>query len=110
MDTLDQHGMKGRYLVMDNASIHKVDEVQNLIENRGYKATYLPPYSPFLNPIELFWSKVKGSIRRDCLTIDDNLTIRIIESAKKVSVNDCANWIRHSYSFFDRCLALEPML
>ncbi|CEP09353.1 hypothetical protein [Parasitella parasitica] len=60
MDTLDQHGMKGRYLVMDNASIHKVNEVQNLIENRGYKATYLPPYSPFLNPIELFWSKVKG--------------------------------------------------
>jgi hypothetical protein len=54
MDTLDQHGMKGRYLVIDNAAIHKVDEIQKLIENRGYKATYLPPYSPFLNPIELF--------------------------------------------------------
>lgn len=43
MDTLDQHGVKGRYLVMDNAAIHKVDEAQNLIENRGYKTTYLPP-------------------------------------------------------------------
>ncbi len=110
MDTLDQHGMKGRYLVMDNASIHKVDEVRNLNENCGYKATYLPPYLPFLNPIELFWSKVKGSIMRDCLTIEDNLTIRIIELAKKVSFNDCVNWIRHSYLFFDRALALEPML
>lgn len=110
MDTLNQHGMRGRYLVMGNAAIHKVHEVQSLIETRGYKATYLPPYSPFLNPIELFWSKLKGGIRRDCLTVDDNLTTRIIESAKKVSVNDCVNWINHAYSFFDRCLALEPML
>lgn len=78
IDTLDQHGMKGRYLVMGNAAIHKVDEVQKLIENRGYKTTYLPPCPPFLNLIELFWSKVKGTIKRDCLTIDDNLTIRII--------------------------------
>jgi hypothetical protein len=110
MDTLDQHGMKGRYLVMNNASIHKVDEVQNLIENHGYKATYLPLYSSFLNFIELFWSKIKGSIRRDCLTIENNLIIRIIESAKKVSVNNCVSWIRYSCSFFDGCLAFEPML
>lgn len=51
MDTLDQHGMKCRYLVMNNASIHKVDEVQNLIENHSYKATYLPLCSSFLNLI-----------------------------------------------------------
>ncbi|KAI8978416.1 hypothetical protein BDB01DRAFT_700965, partial [Pilobolus umbonatus] len=62
-----------------------------------------------LNPIELFWSKVKDGIRRDCLTIDDNLSARIIESAKTISVDDCVNSISHSYSFFDRCLALEPM-
>jgi transposase len=110
MDTLDQFDMKGRYLVMDNAAIHKVTEVKDLIASRGYKVVYLPPYSPFLNPIELFWSKVKGGIRRDCLNANDNLSTRIIESAKTVSVDDCINWINHSYSFFDRCLALEPML
>ncbi len=110
MDTLDQFDMKGRYLVMDNAAIHKVTEVKDLIASRGYKVIYLPPYLPFLNPIELFWSKVKGGIRRDCLNANDNLSTRIIESAKTVSVDDCVNWINHSYSFFDRCLALEPML
>ncbi|EIE92185.1 hypothetical protein RO3G_16896 [Rhizopus delemar RA 99-880] len=60
MDTLDQFDMKGRYLVMDNAAIHKVTEVKDLIASRGYKVIYLPPYSPFLNPIELFWSKMSG--------------------------------------------------
>ena len=83
--------MKGRHLVMDNAAIHKVTEVQILIESRGYRATYLPPYSPFFNPIELFWSKFKDGIRRDYLTIDDNLSAGIIESAKIISVDDCVN-------------------
>ncbi|KAG1222336.1 hypothetical protein G6F35_005370 [Rhizopus arrhizus] len=91
MDTLDQFDMKGRYLVMDNAAIHKVTEVKDLIASRGYKVVYLPPYSPFLNPIELFWSKVKGGIRRDCLNANDNLSTRIIESAKTVSVDDFKN-------------------
>ncbi|KAG1138552.1 hypothetical protein G6F37_010405 [Rhizopus arrhizus] len=62
MDTLDQFDMKGRYLVMDNAAIHKVTEVKDLIASRGYKVIYLPPYSPFLNPTELFWFKVNGAL------------------------------------------------
>ena len=110
MDTLDQFDIKGRYLIMDNAAIHKVTEIQNLITSRGYKATYLPPYSPFLNPIELFWSKIKGNIRRDCLNADDNLNTRMVESAKTISIDDCVNWISHSYPFFVRCLVLEPIL
>lgn len=47
MNTLGKHGMKGRYLVMDNAVIHKVDKVQNLIQNRGYKATYLTIFKSY---------------------------------------------------------------
>ncbi|KAG1047050.1 hypothetical protein G6F43_010485 [Rhizopus delemar] len=54
MDTLDQFDMKGRYFVMDNTAIHKVTEIEDLIASRGYKVIYLPPYSSFLNPIELF--------------------------------------------------------
>lgn len=110
MDTLDTHEMPGHYLILDNAAIHKVSAVQDLIVSRGYKAVYLPPYSPFLNPIELFWSKVKAGVKRDCLTATDNLSARIVESARQVSVDDCRGWIKHSVSFFDRCLALKPML
>lgn len=62
MDTLDKSDMKGQYLVMDNAPIHKTKVIQKLIEDRGYKCLYLPPYSPFLNPIEKFWSKTKAGV------------------------------------------------
>ncbi|KAG1050024.1 hypothetical protein G6F43_007677 [Rhizopus delemar] len=62
MDTLDKSDMKGQYLVMDNTPIHKPKVIQKLIEDRGYKCLYLPSYSPFLNPIEKFWSKAKAGV------------------------------------------------
>ncbi|OBZ91617.1 hypothetical protein A0J61_00336 [Choanephora cucurbitarum] len=46
LTSLDQNGMTGRYIVMDNATIHKTDEIRNYIQERGYKAAYLPPIFP----------------------------------------------------------------
>ncbi|KAG1391930.1 hypothetical protein G6F60_012315 [Rhizopus arrhizus] len=60
-------GMKGHYLVLDNASIHKSKPMIRKTESRGYRVMYLPPYSPELNPIEQFWVIVKGKIKRDRL-------------------------------------------
>jgi hypothetical protein len=110
LDELDKHGMQGRYLIMDNAPIHRSTEVAELITSRGYKCMYLPPYSPFLNPIEEMWSKIKFGVRRDELTDKDLLIPRIQEAAKQVTISDCEGWIRHSMSFFSKCLAIEEML
>ena len=54
MDVLDRNNMQGYYLVMDNAPIHTPAKVRDRIESRDYKCLYLPPYSPFLNPVEEF--------------------------------------------------------
>jgi transposase len=107
MDVLDRNNMKGHYLVMDNAPIHTSVKIRELIESRGYRCLYLPPYSPFLNPIEEFWSKVKAGIRRNALSATDILSDRICDSVQKVSRSDCQAWIRHSLSFFSRCKAIE---
>lgn len=64
---------------------------------------HLPPYSPFLNPIEFCWSKLKAGVAREILTKDDTLTPRIISSAQSVTASDCEGWIKHSVSFFPRC-------
>lgn len=54
----------GDIVVMDNLPAHKVAGVRELIEARGAKLIYLPPYSPDLNPIEKCWSKIKTCLRR----------------------------------------------
>ena len=58
---------EGYNLVMDNAPILTPAKVRDLIESRHYKCFYLPPYLPFLNAIEEFWSKVKAGVRRNTL-------------------------------------------
>ncbi|OAD68949.1 hypothetical protein PHYBLDRAFT_67052 [Phycomyces blakesleeanus NRRL 1555(-)] len=75
---LDERGVKGFRLVMDNRSIHNVT---TLAEQRGYQWVHLPPYSPFLNSIEECWAKIKAGCRRKRLRIDKAITQRIFDSA-----------------------------
>jgi len=57
---------------MDNYSIHKGQQVKDLIEATGAKVIYLPPYSPEFNPIENYWSKLKSIL----LTRVENATMQ----------------------------------
>lgn len=55
---------QGHVVVMDNATPHKAKAIRELIEAKGARLVFLPPYSPHLNPIEMGWSKVKQLLRR----------------------------------------------
>ena len=51
-------------LVMDNASFHHTERIQQMCDEAGVKLVYLPPYSPDLNPIEEFFAELKAFIKR----------------------------------------------
>lgn len=53
----------GRVVIMDNASFHKSQKTRELIEEAGCRLLFLPPYSPDLNPIEIFWANPKKKVR-----------------------------------------------
>ena len=50
-------------VVMDNASIHHIDGISELITAPGALLIFLPPHSPDYNPIEETFSKIKAHIR-----------------------------------------------
>ncbi len=50
-------------VIMDNASIHHVDGVVQMIQGVGALVIFLPPYSPDYNPIEEAFSKVKALVK-----------------------------------------------
>jgi DDE superfamily endonuclease len=52
-------------LVVDNASIHKVAGIRELVEECGMRLMFLPAYSPDLNPIELAFSSIKAWLRQN---------------------------------------------
>ena len=53
----------GQVVIMDNASFHKSQKTRKLIEEAGCRLLFLPPYSPDLNPIEVFWANLKKKVR-----------------------------------------------
>ncbi|CZT13846.1 uncharacterized protein RAG0_17338 [Rhynchosporium agropyri] len=51
-------------LIMDNASFHRSERVEQMCNDAGVKLVYLPPYSPDLNPIEEFFAELKVFIKK----------------------------------------------
>ena len=58
---------------MDNATIHHGEVVEELFENRGFLYQYLPPYSPFFNPIENMFAMWKHYVRLSKCENEDQL-------------------------------------
>lgn len=51
-------------LILDNASIHHYQPFQRVAAFIGIRLVYLPPYSPHLNIIELFFNAFKRSLEK----------------------------------------------
>src|SRR5438045_8507297 len=51
-------------IILDNASIHKNIQLQELCEEQGVLLKFLPPYSPDYNPIEATFKDLKEWIKR----------------------------------------------
>jgi transposase len=81
----------GDIVILDNLSSHKVAGVEKAITAVGAKVLYLPPYSPDLNPIEKFFSKLKGLLRKAAKRSIDELWKEIGELLNDVTAIECTN-------------------
>jgi transposase len=104
---LSLNGISGAYLIMDNVGFHKTDLVVNLIESHGHKATFLPPYSPFLNPIENLFNQWKNYIKRSEPQNEDQLYESVHNASKKITQENCAIYYKNMESYLSRCLNKE---
>ena len=97
----------GQVVVVDNLSAHKRSRVHELIEAKGRKLLYLPPYhSPDLNPIEEAFSKIKSLLRRAGAYTREALVEAIGWALGAVNARDARG-------FFEHCgyrLASQPPL
>ena len=89
-------------LIMDNAAIHRVDGVREMIEAHGSRLVYLPAYSPDLNPIEEAFSSIKAWLwgNRDYvlgeIEGDGADPYRLIWNAVySVTAEDAYGWFQH---------------
>lgn len=94
---LDDENIAHAWLVLDNARIHKTQEVHDLVAQTSHQLTFLPPYSPMLNPIEQVFSKIKLHAKQ--LLAEPKMNSSIVdvikESAATITAADCNNYVQH---------------
>lgn len=84
----------GDIVIMDNLPAHKVKGVKELIQAKGARLIYLPPYSPDLNPIEKCWSKIKTYLRRAKARTRAELEKALAEALLLVNSKDAEGWFK----------------
>ena len=50
-------------LLIDNASHHRKDAIQDIADEYGFRVVFLPKYSPDFNKIEKTWANIKNWLR-----------------------------------------------
>ncbi|XDV47331.1 hypothetical protein PO909_016999 [Leuciscus waleckii] len=97
-------------VIWDNVSFHRAPLVRDCFNNHNhFTLLYLPPYSPFLNAIEEFFSawrwKVYDRQPHACMTLLQAME----EACGDIEVGSIQGWIRHTRRYFPRCLAREDI-
>ena len=87
-------------IVLDNARIHKSKVVAMVCEILNINLIFLPPYCPFLNPIEIVWRDTKREVYRSYYENLEELT-EIFEDAfmsRVYSESYYQNWLKKFFS------------
>jgi transposase len=109
-EKFDSDNISGSLLIMDNVAFHHSQSIKTLVQTRGHSILYLPPYSPFLNPIENMFAKWKEYVRRERATDEARLFELIESGARLVTSDDCNAFYLHMTSFLPKCINLEEII
>ena len=86
-------------VLLDNVSIHHVENVQETVNGVGALLWFLPPYSPDLYPIEERFSKVKKFLTHNSVAFQSTDSPRVLVTAAAlatVTKEDCLGYIKHA--------------
>lgn len=87
-------------LVLDNASIHHLERIEEIIGGVGARIIFLPPYSPDLMPLEEVFAKVKSILKANdkaYVTTSNQMANLLVKMAFcTVTNNDCLHYIHHA--------------
>ena len=102
----------GSVLILDNAKIHHATQVQDLWDmiKKAYEieVIYLPPYSPFLNPIELAFNDIKIGVKSSQFYTKEELIQIIHNQISQITPQKAKNFFSHTKKFWNQSLLGFP--
>lgn len=75
--------------IMDGARIHCHPSIIRYLRSLGILPIFLPPYTPFFNPIEIVFGLVKKHLKKKCAGSRDDMEILVSEEFTKMRNYSC---------------------
>ncbi|XP_060776948.1 uncharacterized protein LOC132886378 [Neoarius graeffei] len=96
-------------IIWDNVRFHRTNQIREWFTTNSnqFLNVCLPPYSPFLNPIEEFFSSWRWKVYDRQPYTRENLLRAMELACGDIPVEAFQGWMRHSRAFFPWCLARE---
>ncbi|KAL6458786.1 hypothetical protein MHYP_G00322580 [Metynnis hypsauchen] len=92
-------------IVWDNVSFHRSNIIRQWFATHStMPMEFLPPYSPFLNPIEEFFSAWRWKVYNRQPHTQMTLLAAMDAACDDITADACRGWIRHSKRFFPHCI------
>ena len=105
---LIRHDLPNFVIVWDNVSFHRANVIREWFAvHQRMLMDFIPPYSPFLNPSEEFFSFLWKE--NDHRPQDQMSLLAAMDSAcDDITAEYCRGWLRHARGFFSlRCITWE---
>ena len=85
-------------IILDNASIHKNDNITDTINGVGSLVQLLPPYSPDLNPIESVFAQVKQYLKANNIVVQNTSSHELIITTAFCNIckDQCISYIKEA--------------
>lgn len=88
-------------VIVDNCAIHQNRAERVLTQFFGHQNveyTFLPTYSPDLNPVENCFGKIKNILSQERFReiVSNNLKLAIIYAIKEIQQSDLINFFKHT--------------
>lgn len=111
IEFLITEGYEKVYLVMDNVRFHHHELVQSQIADASIEIEliFLPPYSPFLNPIENLFNQLKYYVKRFRPSSADEVFHAVDLASQVISEMDCRNYYSNMMSYIGRCISMDTI-
>lgn len=104
---LEKRGLVNAVIVMDNVAFHKTEAARAIVAKWNHTAMFLPPYSPFLNPIENLFSQWKHLVASQNPQNEEHLTSLIKWAVREIMPEHCSNYYTNMKRYIDKSLNYE---
>ena len=100
----------GTAIILDNHSMHDIENVQVAMLVKDYQPLFIPPHSPEFNPIEMFFGTTKNDFYKFRYSDDFSTVRNAIEMVVKKHghVDKIKAYFRHVFDFVETIAVRTP--